>query len=109
MVPVEKLRQLIASPYLKFEDLLWRLSKASNPLHKPLHLELMARVLNDPMNLHHYRYIGQMLRSYPRDEVREMLRPVVARDGEQVHWMLREIESARRERLVDEAGQLLER
>jgi len=109
MVPVENLRQIIASPYVKFEDLLWRLSKTSNPLHKPLHVELIARVLNDPMNLHHYRYIGQMLRSYPRDEVREMIRPVVAHGREQAHWMLREIESARRERLVDEAGQLLDR
>jgi hypothetical protein len=44
-----------------------------------------------------------------REEVLEILRPIVNRDGGLVHWLVRQIELVRRERLVDEAGQLLDR
>jgi hypothetical protein len=108
MMPAEDLRRLVTSTYLSLDDFLWRLSKASNPLHKDIHVALMERVLSDPPNLHHYRYIGDMLRSYSRDEVREILRPLANRDGDPVHWLVRQIELVRRERLMNEAGQLLD-
>lgn len=108
MMPAEDLRRLVTYTYLSLDDFLWRLSKASNPLHKDIHVALMERVLSDPPNLHHCRYIGDMLRSYSWDEVREILRPLANRDGDPVHWLVRQIELVRRERLMNEAGQLLD-
>jgi hypothetical protein len=43
-----------------------------------------------------------------RDKVVEILRPIVSRDGDLVHWLVRQIELVRRERFVNEAGQLLD-
>jgi hypothetical protein len=105
----EEIRQLVSSPYIKFETLIWRLSKDTNPLHKQVHTELIERVMNEPLNLHHYRNVGDMLRGYSRDELREMVRPIVARGDENAHWLLRQIEYVRRERLINEAGELLAR
>lgn len=107
MMPVDDLRRLVTSPNFKLDELLWRLSKASNPLHKSIHVELMERVLTAAPNLHHYRYIGDMLRSYSRDEVRDILRPVAKRDQDSARWLIRQVEVARRERLIDEAGEIL--
>jgi hypothetical protein len=108
MMSVDDLRRLVTSSYFNLDILLWRLSKASNPLHKNVHVELMERVLTDPPNLHHYRYIGDMLRSYSRDEVRAILRPVASRDQDSARWLIRQVEVARRERLIDEAGELID-
>lgn len=108
VMPVDDLRRLVTSPHFNLDVLLWRLSKASNPVHKSVHIELMERVLAAPTNLHHCRYIGDMLRSYSRDEVRDILRPVAARDEESARWLIRQVELVRRERLIDEAGELLD-
>jgi hypothetical protein len=105
----EEIRQLTASPYIQFEILIWRLSKDNNPLHKEIHKELMLRVLNEPMNLHHYRNVGDMLRGYSRDELCEMVHSIVARRDERAHWLIRQIEYVRRERLISESGELLDR
>jgi hypothetical protein len=40
----------------------------------------------------------------PGDEVREILRPLANRDGDPVHWLVRQIELVRRERLMNEAA-----
>jgi hypothetical protein len=103
----DEIRQLVASPHIKFETLIWRLSKDTNPLHKRVHTELIERVMNEPLNLHHYRNLGDMLRGYSRDELREMMRPIIARGDEKARWLLRQIEYVRRERLINEAGELL--
>ena len=56
----------------------------------------------------HRRAIGQPVAAHSRHEVREILRPVVSRDGDAVRWLVRQIELVRRMRLVNEAGQLLD-
>jgi len=103
----EEIRQLVASPHIKFETLIWRLSKDSKPLHKQVHTELIEKVLNEPLNLHHYRNLGEMLRGYSRDELREIMRPITARGDEKARWLLRQIEYVRQERFINEAGDLL--
>lgn len=108
MMPAEDMNHLATSPYLTLDDILWRISKASNPLHKEIHLSLLKMVLAAPPNLHHFRYVGELLRSYSRDEVRDILGPLVDDPRDSALWLLRQIEIVRRERLINESGQLLD-
>jgi hypothetical protein len=48
-----------------------------------------------------------MLRSYPSHAVEDILRPFLAQNTDDTLWFVREVEDARCERLLDEAGQLL--
>jgi hypothetical protein len=105
--PEDELRRVVASPHVDQAELLWRLSSSSNTLHRNLHVELMARVLEGNPNLHNYRYVGNMLRSYSREELLGLLQPVTERGDDKGLWFLREVEAARQERLIDEAGRLL--
>lgn len=108
--PADQLERLVASDHVNQEEMFWRLSHASNPLHRKIHLFMIERVLSDSLNLHNIRYVAAMLRSYSRDELTDMLQPITHPEStpasENVYWLLREIGSARRELLVDEAGNL---
>ncbi|MGP9812946.1 hypothetical protein ACTZWT_15675 [Rhodopseudomonas sp. NSM] len=108
MMPAADMHRLVTSPYLVLDELLWRISRASNPLHKAIHVSLLNQVISAPPNLHHYRYIGELLRGYSRDEVRDILRPIIDELQDSALWLIRQIEIARQERLVNETGQLLE-
>lgn len=104
---IDALRQMLLSPHVDQNELLWRLGSTSNPLHRSVHLDLIERVLEAEVNLHHYRYIGNMLRAYSREEVLVILEPVLDRCDDPALWFVREVETARRERLIDEAGEPL--
>jgi hypothetical protein len=89
------------------EQLLYQLSKSSNPLHRRAHVELIERVLENEMNLHHYRYIGNCLRAHPRYDLIKLLKDTVQLTSENAVWFVRQVEAARGELFVDELGQFL--
>lgn len=104
----DELLQLAALPQIDFANLLWRISRTSNPMHRSFHLYSISKVLSRPINLHHFHYVGSMLRAYSTDDIRELLqKPPLDGRSDNVLWLIRMIEEARRERLIDEAGQLL--
>lgn len=104
--PSEALHRCTASPNINQEVLLFRLASTSNPLHRPVHVELMQRVLGGAINLHHYRYVANMLKAYTHYEVMALLEDAVYPKNDNSVWFLREVENARGERLINEAGRL---
>ncbi|MGC1357754.1 MAG: hypothetical protein WA851_18550 [Xanthobacteraceae bacterium] len=104
--PSEALHRCINSLDINQEMLLFRLAATSNPLHRPVHVELIQRLLGSPINLHHYRYVANMLKAYTHYEVMALLKETVSRENDNSVWFVREVENARGERLINEAGHL---
>jgi nucleoside phosphorylase len=104
--PVEALHRCIESPCINQETLLFRLGTTSNPLHRSIHAELIHRVLNAPTNLHHYRYVANMLRGHTTEDTDFLLRNAEGVGSDNWLWLVREVEAARGERLINEAGEL---
>ena len=104
--PAEALHRCVASPDVNQETLLFRLAATSNPLHRSVHAELMQRILSRPINLHHYRYVANMLKAHTRYGVLALLANAISPHEDNSIWFVREVEIARGERLIDEAGHL---
>ena len=104
--PPAALQRCLACPHIDQDVLLFRLSATNNPLHRAVHAELMQRALGQPINLHHFRYIASMLRGHSRHEAVRLLDAAPRSDENKWFWLAREIEAARGERLIDEAGHL---
>lgn len=104
--PVDSLHRCIVCADINQEMLFYRLSATNNPLHRTVHAELMERALSQELNLHHFRYIANMLRGHSRHDVLTLLDNASRSDENKWIWMAREIETARGERLIDEAGRL---
>jgi hypothetical protein len=104
--PVAAMQRCITSPYIDQSSLLFRLGATSNPLHRSVHAELIRRVLADPTNLHHDRYVASMLRGHTAEDVDFLLRSAEGMGGDGWLWLVREVEAARGERLISETGQL---
>lgn len=104
--PVATLLRCIKSPYIDQETLLFRLGATSNPLHRSVHEELIHRVLTAPMNLYSYRYVANMLRGHVAEDIDYLLRNVKEVGTDNWLWLVREVEEARSERLINEAGEL---
>lgn len=86
--PSKALHQAIASPDINEEMLLFRLSTSSNPLHGSVHAELIKRILNREMNIHHYRYVANMLRVHTRQDVVELIEEATRPSDENTTWFL---------------------
>lgn len=102
--PSSALGQCLEHPDIDQGQLIFRLGATSNPLHRDVHLALIRRVLSEPIDVHHYRYVAAMMRAYQRFEVRDMLGDIGDQGGDDRVWLIREIETARGERLIDEQG-----
>ena len=102
--PAETIQHCLDNPHIDQEMLLFRLSFTSNPMHRPLHASLISRVLKTPPKFHHFRYVANMLRSHTTYEIKRLLSEYDGRGSDNWIWLLREIEIARSERLVDEEG-----
>lgn len=89
------------------EQLLYQLSKSSNPLHRRAHVVLIERVLENEINLQHYRYVGNCLRAHPRYDLINLLKDTVHLRNENAIWFIRQVEAARGELFIDESGQFL--
>jgi hypothetical protein len=105
--PEAQLQKFIACFTGGDSTLYWRLGHSSNPLHKSIHTALMAKILAAPRDIHNYRALANMLRSYPRHAVEDILAPPIFQKSDDALWFVREVEDARHERLLDEAGQWL--
>ena len=104
--PVAALRRCIEFPDINQDTLLFRLGATSNPLHRSVHAELIRRVLANPMDLHRYRYVANMLRGHTAEDTDALLRNAEGVGGDNWLWLVREVEAARGERLINEAGEL---
>ncbi len=102
--PVEALHRCIISPDVNQDTLLFRLGATSNPLHRSVHAELMQRVLKLPANLHNYRYVANMLKAHTRYDVVALLERTISPNEDGAIWFVREVETARGERLINEVG-----
>jgi hypothetical protein len=102
--PADALRRCVDSPHIKHDILLWRLAAGSNPLHRTVHVDLIKRTLRDPINLHHYTQLAGALRSHTRFDICSLLQKTVSVSEGSGMWFVRAVETARGERLIDEAG-----
>jgi hypothetical protein len=105
--PADALHQCIASPQIDQTILLLRLAAGSNPLHLSVHKELIQRILKQPVNLHHYGFIANMLRSHTRFTLIDLLKKTISLAENDAIWFVREVETTRGERLIDEAAHFL--
>jgi hypothetical protein len=106
--PAPALLQLISSEHVNYDMLIFRLSTASNIMHRPAHAELIKREVSRDTNLHHCRYLGNMLRSYNRHEAMQLLKETTSPSEDRSIWLVREVETARKQRLLDESQQWIQ-
>ena len=106
--PASALLRLIRSEHVNQDMLLFRLSATSNPMHRPVHAELIKRVVSQDANLHHCRYLGAMLISYSRHEALQLLMETTSPGEDCSIWLVREVETARKQRLLDEGQQWIQ-
>jgi hypothetical protein len=104
--PVAALHRCMASPDIDQNILLFRLGATSNPVHRLVHADLIQRVLTGPVDLHHDRYVANMLRGHTAEDLDSLLRNAEGVGGDGWLWLVREVEAARGERLINEAGEL---
>lgn len=104
--PVAALHRCIASPDIDQNILLFRLASTSNPVHGSVHAELIQRVLTGPVDLHRDRYVANMLRGHTAEDLDSLLRNAEGVGGDGWLWLVREVEAALGERLINEAGEL---
>jgi hypothetical protein len=105
--PADVLHRCIASPQIDQTTLLLRLAASSNPLHLSVHRELIQRALTQRINLHHYGFIANMLRSHTRFTLIDLLKKTISLALDDAVWFVREVEATRGERLIDETGHFL--
>lgn len=103
-LPVEILQKLIDSKYIKFENILWQLSNTSNVDHKKIHIQLLKKIIKDDINIHYFSYVGNMLRSYSREEIFDILNTIYKPQSDNFLFFVRELENIRQERLINENG-----
>lgn len=104
--PTAALQRCISCPHIDQEMLLFRLSATNNPLHRPVHAELIQRALDRPVDLHQFRHIANMLRGYSHHDVVALLEAASLSDEDKWIWLGREVEVVRGQRLINEVGHL---
>jgi nucleoside phosphorylase len=104
--PVAALHRCIASPDIDQNILLFRLGATSNPVHRSVHAELIQRVLAGPIELHGARYVANMLRGHTAEDADSLLRNAEGVGGDSWLWLVREVEVARGQCLINERGEL---
>jgi hypothetical protein len=104
--PTDALQRCVDSTDIKQDALLFPLSTTRNSLHRSVHLALIQRVLGEPINLHHYRYVANMLIAHTRHDVIADLKRTLSTPDDKAILLVREVEAARGERLIDESGHL---
>lgn len=103
-LPVEIVQKLIDSKYIKFENILWQLSNNSNVNHKKIHIQLLKKIIKDDINIYYFSYVGNMLRSYSREEIFDILNTIYKPKSDNFLFFVRELENIRQERLINENG-----
>lgn len=107
-IPETALLQAIATSGDKFDELTRALAASSTTAHRNLHAEVVRRALSEDLNLFRFRSIAAMLRPHPRAMLLDFLKSRVSPGVEKDMWLVREIEIARGELLIDETGAWLD-
>ena len=105
--PLRSINKMEQAPEIKFEDLLYNFSKTSNVEHKPIHIKFLNKVISKELNIWHYRYVANMLKSYSHYELLDILNTVYNNRDDKVLFFIRELEIIRGERLINEDGEFL--
>ncbi|MFM0508523.1 NACHT domain-containing protein [Paraburkholderia sp. RL17-373-BIF-A] len=109
--PPTQMLRLAQSGHLESDVLYHFLKTADDMSFEWTHSFLVSRVVQDPRNLNNIRAVANMLRSYPRETLYHLLQQQLSSDdvaeSDNLHWLLRETGSARRELLIDEHGRWL--
>lgn len=103
--PAAALHSCLASPDVDQNFLTFRLSATSNPLHRSVHAELIHRVLVGPFDLNQARYIAHMMRGHIDEDANSLLQNAEGLGGDNWLWLVREVELARGQRLINEQGE----
>jgi len=103
-LPVEILQKLIDSKYIKFENILWQLSNNSNVDLKKIHIQLLKKIIKYDINIYYFSNVGNMLRSYSREEIFDILNTIYKPKSDNFLFFVRELENIRQERLINENG-----
>ena len=104
LFPINTLRRCITSGDIDQGSLLYRLAATANPLHRAVHEELLERVLACPPKWHDLRHVADMLRAYSREEVLQIIDAIPHGREDCWFWLVRMVEVARGERLINEYG-----
>jgi hypothetical protein len=108
--PLADLKRFVECSFVKQDEVEYALRFATSVEHKTVHCMLIERVLAAVTDIQRIRSIANMLRSYSRGEVVEILRELPRQDTllfqDNLHWLCREVGNVRGELLVDEGGNL---
>lgn len=107
--PEDILVRLLALTTVNFHEFVRTLAMTSNPAHPKLHLAILKRGLAETYDMGLYRRISQILRVHPRAVIQDMLREMAATQTVNGLWLIREIEAASGELLIDESGRWLDK
>ena len=102
--PVEALQRCTTATHIDQNILLLRLAASGNPLHLSVHAQLIRRLQQQPINLYNYRFLASALNAHTRYDVIELLKKSVMLNTDNAIWFVREVETARGERLIDETA-----
>lgn len=105
--PETALLRAVTAPGIAFDALLRALATASSPSHLGLHRTLIERLLSEPLDPFKYRDMAQIVRVHPAAEVLALLKGVICGMRANEIWLVREIEAARGELLINERGDWL--
>ncbi|WP_308215670.1 5'-methylthioadenosine/S-adenosylhomocysteine nucleosidase family protein [Polyangium jinanense] len=105
--PEHVLLRLLDTPGVDLSTFLRALSTSSSPVHERFHGTVIARALNLTTNLFMYRDIAQIVRVHPREAVIRLLMNTITETTANSMWLVREIETARGELLINERGDWL--
>ncbi|MDU9403385.1 hypothetical protein RTH46_12910 [Pseudomonas sp. zfem004] len=102
--PVSALRRCIESEYIDQSKFLYRLAATANPMHRPVHEELLAKMLINSPRPHEMQYFAGMFKAYSREEVLQIIEAAPCLLEDCWFWFVHLVEVARGERLIDEDG-----
>jgi hypothetical protein len=103
-VPDAALQRALDAPGVNFNELVRSMAASSSVTHIAVHRLIVRRVLETTVDLFVYRKLGKMLRVHARESVLEILKNAIPEMTGDALWLVREIEAARGELIVNEQG-----
>ncbi|MBK8999607.1 MAG: hypothetical protein IPM35_28135 [Myxococcales bacterium] len=105
--PEQVLIRALDTPGFDFRGFLRGIAGSSNPAHLSLHAAIVRKAVDTGLDLWAYRDVAQALRVHVRAELRAVLQEATVQGSENGTWLIREVESACGELLVNERGEWL--
>jgi hypothetical protein len=105
--PDAVLVRVLESPAVDFGAFIRALSQSPTPMHRNVHSRTISRLLERAFDIFEYRSVAQALRNYPRWTLQQVLKEVLHGVGDRELLLIREVEKASGELLVDESGKWL--